>query len=82
MNSNWRDFLGTAYWSMFLILLVLKLTGFDIEWGVVFLPFILPVVVSVFLILVVLFLTIVAGFVILGTIVVIELLEKFNQLWK
>jgi len=81
MSNNWRDFLGIAYWGIFLILLVLKLTGFDIEWGVVFLPFILPVVVSVFLVFIVLFLSIVVGFVILGTIVVLKLLEKF-KLWK
>lgn len=78
-SSSIEECVGAIAWLLTSILFVIKSTGLiDIEWSVVFAPLWLPVIIAIFLILIVTFLIILASIIILGTMFVMNILEKIK----
>lgn len=79
VKNSWEHFLGLFWWILFLILMTLKITGLvDLEWVQVFMPLIIPIVITTFVFIICAFLCVFVGFLIFGTFVVFKVLEKIK----
>lgn len=79
MKNSWENIAGAFWWICFLILLVAKTTGLiELGWIEVFLPLILPIIISVFVLCIGVLLCFLALLTILGTMFVMYILEKIK----